>query len=320
MSIVLPNLNRTDVPAINMLNMVNTDIPILLLSRQDEFSLNEEVLSLGGKEFVVCDFIEEGWDKSYPNTLVVGENTDEFDFMQGEGWNKLHEFLAINQPKLYLKRELQSKDQTDKLVPVEYPNWQPDYPLQLKEQFDNRPISAFNYWGRSHEARLMLQSQIWKHAALNGYSVCDNIFQYNDFMHHERESKKLVSFHMPFYSRVEMPIIMAINAVSKLSISLWGCGKKCFRSTGESSNDSICVLPEDELAYSYPFIHNQNCIKFSTNNDITGLKNEWKVMETVDEALRNPRLYDIYLESKKIADWYRIDNYIKNYLTPLINA
>ena len=68
-----------------------------------------------------------------------------------------------------------------------------------------------------------------------------------------------------------------------------------------------------------PFIHGVNCIKFSTNNDVTGLKNEWDVMGVVEKALANQNLYDIYLESKKLADWYQIDNYINNYLQPLIN-
>lgn len=303
----------------NVLSRLHVNKPILLLSRRDELDFNEEVLSLSGKDYVCCDFIEGGWDKEIKDTLIVGENTFDFDYMKGEGWQKLHDFMSANKPCLYLKRELLAKHETDKIKPVEYPNWQPDYPLQLREQFDNRPILAFNYWGRSHEARLMLQGEFWKFSAKKGYALCDNLYQFNDFMHHEKDSKKLVSLHIPFYSRIDISELMKINAMSKLCISLPGCGVKCFRSTGESIVNSVCVLPEDKLSYSMPFIDGVNCIKFSTNNDVTGLKNEWKVMDTVEEALQNKSLYDIYLASKKLADWYHIDNYCQNYLTPLIN-
>lgn len=319
MSVYIQDINRTDGPAYEMLKKVNTEVPILLLSRAESINFNSKIYELACKKFVCVDFIEGGWDAKLDKTLIVGENTFDYDYMKGDGWGEMHDFLSSNKPALYLKRELLLSDETDTIKPIEYPNWQPDYPLDLKEDFNNRPILAFNYWGRSHEARLILQGQFWKHAAIYGYSVCDNIYQLNDFMHHERNAKKLVSFHMPFYSRVPISEIMKINRMSKLSISLPGCGVKCFRSTGESIVNSVCVLPADNLAYSMPFIHGVNCIKFSTNNDVTGLKNEWDVMGVVEKALANQNLYDIYLESKKLADWYQIDNYINNYLQPLIN-
>lgn len=314
--IVLPQKDRTDGVYFKLLEMIKSDVPILLLSRIEDLSLNEDVLNLAGQKYVIVDVIENSWQWDQKETLIVGENT--MSFFSGEGWQRLHDFVNKNPAALYLKRELLAKDVCKDLLPIEYPNWQPDYSLQLKHEFDNRPISAFNYWGRSHEARLMLQGQIWIHAAKHGYSVCDNIYQYMDFMHHEKGSKKIVSFHMPFYGRVDISELMKINIASKISISLFGCGVKCFRSTGESIVNSVCLLPEDKLAYSYPLEHGENCIRFSINNDVTGLKNEWHVCEAMEQALRRKDLYDIYIQGKKAADWYRIDNYSK-YLENLIN-
>lgn len=318
-TIIKADKEVTDGTMYNCLYELNINKPILLLSRKDELDFNEEILSLKGKEYVVVDFIENGWDFASDETLLVGKNTEKFPFLKGDGWKRLHDFIFDNPPVVTFKRELLLKDKTEIIHPIEYPNFQDDYELQLRNDFNQRPITAFNYWGRSHEARLMLQGKFWEHAAKNGYSVCDNVYQFNHFLHHEKDSKKLVSFHLPFYSRIDIKELMKINAMSKLSISLPGAGVKCFRSSGESIVNSVCLLPEDKLAYSYPFIDNVNCIKFSNNNDVTGLKNEWQVLEKVEEAVKKENLYDIYLEGKKIADWYRWDNYSKNYLEPIIN-
>lgn len=313
---------RNDGTALKMCQMINTDIPILLISREEDLNFNDEIYSLCDKKFVVIDFIEEGWNTEIENTLVIGEGLFPIDFNVNDGWAKLNDFIELNPPKLYFKRELLEDDTDDWLLPIEYPSWQPDYQLHTKEEFYNhRPISVFNYWGRSHEARLILHGEIWKNAARRGYTVCDNIYQFNHFMHHEKDNpNKWVTFHIPFYDRQDMSQIMRINAMSKLSISMFGAGRKCFRNTGESIVNSICVMPEDGLAYSMPFIDKINSIKFDIKQDVTGLHREWDIVETCEAALQMPTLYDIYLESKKLFDWYRVDNYIKNYLKPKINS
>jgi hypothetical protein len=228
--VIYPDKQRTDGVAYALCQRIKTDLPILLLSRVEELDLNGAIFELMGNHLYVIDYIENGWDNDFKETLIVGENTSKFDFLKGMGWRKVDAFLHDNKPLFYFKRELLKKDATETLLPIEYPNWQPQYPLQLKQEFDSRPITAFNYWGRSHEARLMLQGEIWKNAARKGYTVCDNIYQFNDFMHDERSNpNKWVSFHMPHYARVDISQLMRINACSKFSISLPGCGIKCFR-------------------------------------------------------------------------------------------
>lgn len=317
---IVADKNRSDGAAYRMCEMIKTDVHLLLLSRVEKLDFNKDILGLKNIPYIVVDYIENGWDVDFNETLVVGKNTEKFNFLYGEGWDKLHNFIKEHPPILYLKRELLKDDGSDYLKPIEYPNWQPDYQLQTREEFNNRAIQVLNYWGRSHEARLILHGNIWKNSPKKGYTVCDNIYQFNHFMHHERDAKKWLSFHIPFYDRQDISQIMKINAISKLSISLFGCGRKCFRNTGESIVNSVCVMPEDELAYSHPFEHGKNCIKFSTNGDVTGLEKEWDVIGACEEALKRDDLYDIYVESKKAADWYRVDNYLKNYLEPLINA
>lgn len=309
----------TDGVAFNMLSRLNVDIPILLLSRRDELDFNEQVLELEGKEYICVDYIENGWDVEFTETLVVGKNIHKFPFLKGYGWQRLNEFMRTNPPKIYFKRELLEADKTSTVLPIEYPNWQSDYPIQPREFFDARPISALNFWGRSHEGRLMLHGEIWKFAARNGGAVCDNIYYLNSFLEHESSPLKLVTLNIEHYSRIDISEIMKINQMSKLSISLPGCGIKCFRSTGESVVNSVMVLPFDDLAYSYPLIHNGNCIMFKKPS-VDGISKEWDVMGAVKEALANQNLYDIYLEGKKIADFYRVDNYIHFLKTKINNV
>lgn len=314
MRIITGDKKITDGTIHRVLQHIETDIPILLLSRVDELDFNEEVLELAGGKFVVVDFIEAGWDVEIKETLILGRN--KAAFMKGEGWGRVSDFLALNEPYLYFKRELLANDVTDKILPIEYPNFSKEFEPETRENFNSRPISACFYWGRSHEARLMLQGEIWKNAARKGYAVCDNIYYLNNFMAEEENENKWISLWIPHYQRIDISEILKINGLSKTAISLPGCGVKCFRTTEVIAN-SIMVMPEDNLAYSYPFEHGKNCIKFPIN-DVTGLKEEWKVCEAVEEVLKRNDLYDIYLNSLHAAKWYQVDNYIP-WLESLIN-
>lgn len=309
---------RNDGTALKMCQMIDTDVPILLISREEDLNFNPEILSLSGKPYVVVDFIEEGWNTEIQDSLFIGEGVLPNDFVTHDGWAMLDSFMLNQPPRLYFKRELLSKDASDYYLPIEYPSWQEDYPLQTREDFHNRPINVFNYWGRSHEARLILHGEIWKNAARRGYTVCDNLYQFNHFMHHEKDNKnKWVTCHIPFYDRQNISEIMKINAISKLSISLFGSGRKCFRHS-ESPYNSIMVMAEDNFAWTFEWKHGFNCIKFPLTDDITGVAKEWHIIERIEDALNRNDLYDIYVNSKVNMDKYRIDNYVKH-LEKIIN-
>lgn len=318
--VILADKHRTDNPANDFLKQIKTDIPILLLARSENLTFNEEVLSLNGKKYIIADYIENGWVWDRKETLIVGKNIDKFPDVCQSGWGLLDEFIRENPPALYFKRELLKKDVTDTLLPIEYCNWNNAFPAETKEQFDKRPISVFHYWGRSSDSRLIAHGEFWKNAARKGCTVCDNIYFFNAFMEDEKNNpNKWVSLWMPHYFRVPMSEILKINGMAKLSLSMPGAGVKCFRNCGESLTNSVMIMPEDNLAWSYEFINGKNCIQFPINDDVSGIKNEWDVTGAIEEALKRTDLYEIYLEGLKAADWYRCDNYINNYLLPLIN-
>ena len=315
--VILADITRTDGVALKLCEAINSPYPILLISRQENLNFNEQILSLKGQKYVIADFIEVGWNWNREETLIIGKNIGEFKDCCQSGWERLDEFIKENPPVLYFKRELLKKDATAKVLPIEYPNWQKEYPTQTREQFNARPISVLNYWGRSHEARLIVHGEIWKNAARKGYAVCDNIYYINHFMREDSNINKWVSLWIPHYARIDISEILKINEMSKLCISLPGAGVKCFRQTGEAVVNGIVVMPEDNLEYSYPFVNNVNCIKFPIET-VTGVDKEWGVIEAVEKALLNNNLYDIYLESLLVAEFYRVDNYTK-YIENLIN-
>lgn len=283
---------------------IPTDKTIVMVSWAENFVFNEALLSV--KDYFLICFCEYGWDANLTESHIWGVNSEKFLRYYNNDWIKFDNWVKENPPKLLLKRELLKKDVTDNIKPIEYPcvthHWQPD----SEEKFNNRPLSTFQYWGRSNENRLRIHGEIWHHASKKGFSVCDNIYYINKFLQEER-GEKWVTLWIPHYERCDVHELMKINAISKLSLSWPGAGFKCFR-TAEAPVNSVMVMWENKYAWSYDW-NETNCI----------LAQPGKELEAIDEALTNPLLYEIYLAGIENCNKYRIDNYINNYLLPLIN-
>lgn len=311
--IIVPDINRsTDGTAHRFLERLNVDMPILLLTAFPEMKLGDAIYQLKGKKYALVCFAEYGWDWNREETHIWGVNTIKFaDKFNTDDYRRLDDFIRENPPAVIFKRELLLKDSKENIYPIEFPNWEPHHPVQTKEEYNNRPINVFNFWGRSHEARLVFHGDIWRQAAKKGYAVCDNIYLFNHFMAEERNPNKWVTFNIPHYARVPITEILKINGLSKLSVSLPGAGVKCFRTTGESFVNSVMVMPHDHLAYSYPLVHGLNCIKFQIT-DFKGVDKSWNVVEAIETALERDDLYQIYRNGNETAKFYQIDNYTKH--------
>lgn len=310
MVIVANKTGQTDGSAFEMLKQIKTDIPIVLVSRSDNFVFNEELKSLD--KYVLVSFFEFGWDYNWENRGHVFGNSFDYTYMMFRGieWHKFNEWVYTNPPILTLQRELHKNLVRDNVLPIEYPNLTNPYPKQSYEEFNNRPIDLLFYWGRSNEKRVQTHGDLWKGASEHGYSVSDNIYYFNEFMKEEK-GRKIVSLNIPHYGRIDVSNLLAINNMSKLSLSLPGAGIKCFRSTGESIVNSVMVCEEDELAWTYPLVHGENCIKIYEPDT---------VLQTVNEALKRKDLYQIYLNSLELADKYRLPNYLAHLENTINNA
>lgn len=306
--LVADSLGRTDGTAFQALQGVNSPLPMLLVSRVENFQFNESIRQLEGKKWVLIDFMELGWDFHWRFGHKWGHNTNEFDFLQGEEWKKLDDFIRDNPPVLTLCRELLKIDVRANVKPIEYPCLVPIPEPDTKEQFEKRPINCFWFWGRSHELRLKLHGDIWLSAYKNGGAVCDNIYSFKGFMENENNPDKWVTLHIPHYSRVDIGTILNINRQSKISVNLFGAGKKCFRMS-EASSSSVMIMQHSDLAYTYEWLDGINCSKFSTDNPD---------VEIIRNALTDRNIYDIYREGVETCKKYQLNRYISEYIEPTI--
>ncbi len=320
MTITADAKSRTDGSGYSLCEKINNKYPIVLVSRTEHFEFNTELLKL--KKYILVCFCEYGandWDRK--ETHLFGKNTDKFTYaFAGDEWKKFDDWVKSNPPLLYFKRELLKADATDTVLPIEYPCIAPKFEPQGKQEYLNRPIELFNYWGWSHEARRVFHGRAWEHAAKTGIYLVDNL-SYISHAVNDCDSQRLwVSVNIPSYARIDMNIIYNFIGNSKLCLSLPGAGIKCFRSS-EIPVNSIMVLQDDPLEWTYEWVHGVNCIRVPIGTDmesIKGTSGDVPEIPAIEEALKRTDLWKIYLQGMATVDKYRIENYVP-YLENLIN-
>ena len=305
--VLLANANpTTDGSAYSFLSQVNSEIPIVLVSKAPDFKFNEELLKLD-KYVLVC-FVEYGWNWNFITSHIWGENTGLFldSFDNKEEYVRFDDFVKSNPPILQFKRELFKPDVRENLLPIEYPAWYEPATIQPKGEFNSRSIEVFFNWGLSNEKRKWLHADIWKDSSKYGYSVCDNLYHLHKFLS-EEQGKKWVTTNIPHYARIEIEKVLSVNGLSKISISPPGAGLKCFRHS-EASLNSVMAMPSHDLAWSYKWEDGVNCIEYK----------EAFAIETIQDYLQQKNLYDLYVAGVENAKNYYLPNYIKNYIEPTI--
>lgn len=306
MVVVADGENKTDGFARDYLQKVNTNIPIVLVAWTEYFEFNEELLSL--KEYILVCYCEYGWDARMDETHIWGGNSEKFSRYYNGDWIRFDNWVKENPPKILFKRELLSKDRVDNIFPIDYPCDHEIPPPQTREQFDNRYFEVFFNWGLSHPSRPKLHGEIWAQSEEMGYAVCDNFFNVNKFIENDTTKRKWLTINTPWYQRFHMKDIIGVNGNSKLSVSWFGAGQKCFRSS-ESPINSVMIMPEDNLAWAFPWIHTENCLRiFHIEQPF------WEL----EEATKRKDLYDIYLSGIENCKNYQVDNYIKNHIEKTI--
>lgn len=284
-----------------LVSKINSPLPIVMVSYSDNFIFNEELLSLKKCEFVLIDFIEMGWDYDWSKHSLENYHKR----FKGDEWKKFHEW-ADDKPLMAFKRELDlPTSKIDGYLPIEYPCLIDKWPVQTREEFNNRPINVFGYWGRSNECRLRIHGEIWLHSFKKGFQVCDNIYYIDQYLKQE-QGEKWINMWIPHWARIDIEKVMPANNLSKLSLSWPGAGFKCFR-TGESSANSVMVMHKNNFAWSHKW-DESNCILVEPGKEIEG----------IEDALKDPYLYEVYIGGMNNVDKYRLNNYIP-YLENLIN-
>lgn len=304
MVIIADKMGRTDSAYHTLVKNIPSRIPIVMVSWVDGFIFNEELLNI--KEWVCVCYCEYGWDFKITNSHIWGKTVDNSMRYSGAEWDKFNSWVIENPPIIMFKRELLKKDVSENVVPIEYPNVVGSFEVQNKTSFDDRPISVNQYWGRSNECRLRIHGEIWLHAFKKGFQPCDNVYYVNQYLQNEI-GEKWVTMWIPHWARIDINNLLAINGLSKLSLSWPGAGFKCFRHS-ESPVNSTMVMHKNDFAWAYDW-DESNCVLVDFGKEIEGIEN----------ALVNKNLHEIYLKGVETAAKYKVDNYINDYILPMIN-
>ncbi len=299
---------ETDGSMANMLNRINCHTPIVIVSRCENFVFNDELLGL--QNYILCNAAEMGWDYDWGRkTPIFGHSHFNHyeDLFRGEGYKELNRFVADRRPMLTLQRELLKRDASEKVLPIEYCAWY-ESPIQDEPAFNARPLEVFFNWGLSNPMRPNLHGDIWKRANDLGYSVCDTYYSLQKFFDEENNKRKWATINTAHYVRHPMQDVLQINGMSKISVCLWGAGRRCFRHS-ESPINSVMFLPEDDFAWTFNWVSGINCIKYRIGDN---------VVEVLNEATKRKDLYEIYLSGVENCKKYLLSNYT-SYLANIIN-
>lgn len=292
----LPQENRCD-------SLEQADVIMVPITHFDWFRYNEDAMNkVRGKKWVLVDYSEFGWDwdqetsYNWGNTML---NCPKFG--QNEHYHKFDQFVRDNPPILTFQRELLEKDRTDKLIPIEYTSHLQEFGADTKDQFLKRPLEVSYYWGRSSEYRVRFHGNIFYAAAELGLDVLTQFNFAEPAVKDNPSSKKWLAVFAPHYARLDVNEVQHIIRKSKVTVSLPGCGVKTFREH-ENCGDAILAVDRHRLAYSYPWIPDENCIRADSPQQI-----DLDMSDT-------DRLYEIYTAAMDNARNYRIDTYLRRWV------
>lgn len=296
--VIVANKNQiTDGSAHEMLSRLNIEVPIVLISWAENFVFNDELLKLD--KYIVADFMEHNWGAQLEDMCLfgAGELTNKFN---RDEWRKLDDFVAKKRPLIYFKRELPFAKATNDTLPIEYCFSHEVQPVQTEDQFNSRPLDVFFNWGLSNPIRPRLHGEIWSRMNEFGYIVCDNFQTVNGFIQNESNPRKWLTVNTPHYARFPIENILEVNRHAKISVSLFGAGRKCFRSV-EAPSNSVMFCQEDALAWTHSWVSGINCLSFYSPNSM---------IEKLNKASQRKDLYEIYVRGVETVKKYQINEYV----------
>lgn len=293
-------------------NIDNADYVALCVTYFDdwEFYLNE-FQKIKHKPFVIFDFIEYGHNSSIFDH-IISINTDKYKYkFLNKDYLILDEKLKEVNIKCYFKRELGKNhiiNANFPIKPIDYLSlYLSDYEIESEEKYYKRPIDIFFTWGWSSPSRPLLHGCFYQMAEELNYSIV------SDHSHLYKEKKfnidkpLVYSAYTPHHSRMHMSEILALQGLSKISISLNGAGVKCYRHS-ESPINSLMALQENDLKWNYEWDDSNSIIlpNLKSKNIIDADASVRKLIEEI----KSNNLYDRYVRCVKNNKLYNQKKYI----------
>jgi hypothetical protein len=290
----------------NRVGSINeANVVIVPVSYYGDYQFNEHLRAIN-KPVVLISFLEFYGQEDKSMTHILGVNHDQaWPNCGNPEWRKLDDWCRDANIVLRFTRELLAKDTSPQHQPIEWPCYMPLWEREPKASFDARPFEWIFAWGMSNHLRPLLHSQTFLMMALGKLDVISHWDQIDAKIYEPH--KKALSIHSPHTHRIEISEIVRRQAQSKMSVSLPGAGKKCFRST-EHFMHTVPVKLEDDLAWSFPWVSGENCII---------LHEQDAMAENLLEESEHD-LHPIYLEAQELASRYSIHRYLNEYILPAI--
>lgn len=280
------------------------DVILVPFSFMSDFKFNPLLKDIS-KPWVALDFLEYEWNCDMMSTHFVGLNTRDCRWLRPEWW-EFDDFAKAHPPIAYFKRELRALDAGVDVYPIEWPCYVPPTIEILENDFNSRRIEVFNSWGFSHPSRPRLHADIFRSMTTHGIGVISEHDQYEGYFKGPCH-RTWATIFSPWYARRPITDILWYQERSKISVSLPGCGNKCFRHA-EAPVGAIMAATQDDLAWSFPWIHERNCIRLRRGHEFTDL----------EAATRREDLYAIFLRGLENIDRYRTKRYVNEYLVKTI--
>ena len=296
-------------------SLSESDLVCLEITKRDSFTFDEfEFNSTEGKEFVVIDFTEYGYDKTEVDHFYGVNTTEHEEKFPNKEYIKLDEALKKRKIKCYFKRELPKEHRNCEftIYPIEYPCLHPEEQENSYESFWGRSTDVFFNWGWSNPSRPKLHAEFYNSAHPMNYSV---VSQRNHLEGQIKDSRGLpVVFtqFIPHHSRLHMDEVLHLQRSSRINVSLNGCGVKCFRHA-ESPSNSLMALQENSLKWTHEWTDENAIILPNKNNGEIDAKLS---VEKIINSLKNKEeLYSKYLNCVRTNNKYRKENYANQILS-----
>lgn len=283
------------------------DVILVPISTLPDFRFNPKLRDIR-KPWVLLDYVELEWnyfDLGNP-TLLFGKNVTECRWLNPH-WHPLDDFVRENPPVVYFKRELLTRDETDKVAPICWPCRLEIPMLDGEDEYNARLIEVSNWWGYSNPVRPRLHGEIFQAMTTHGIGVISEFDHFHGYFINPC-ARTWASIFAPHYARRPITDIEWLQQRSKMSVSMPGCGVKAFRDS-EACVGTLMALRDDGLARSIPWLHGENCIRLRVDHEF----------EDLDAATKRDHLYQLYAACQDTARKYCTKEYVSEYLMPLIS-
>lgn len=284
-------------------------IPFVPISYYPNYTFSYELHKLEGRPWILADMTENAWDWDMRKNNVLGTGiTRDYGHIASDEWAKLDDWVRDHPPVIQFKRELKLSDKSPTLMPCEHLCYLPIPTIQTKAEFDARPIEVMHLWGWSHPSRAILHAEIFRAMTDKNIGVVSEMSHLDGCLKNP-SPRTWAAIYAPWYARKPMGEVMSFQQKAKISVSLWGAGKKCFRSA-EAPVGAIMALPFDELAWSFDWEHQVNCVRLCAGREF----------EDLDKNTTRDDLYEIYVRGMETIRKYESQRYVDSYIVPTIEA